>query len=145
MSLVQTGMNMASKRLPKVINPTVHAVIDYAMAASFFAMGAFFWSRNKKAAISSMICGGAAALNSVLTDYPGGVWKVMSFETHGKIDAGLVGATGSMPRLMGFDDDAEARFFQVKAIAEAAVTAMTDFTAMDRTDHYRYSRRNRAA
>ena len=138
MSLLQTGMNMASKRLPKVINPTVHAIIDYGMAASFFAMGAFFWSRNKRAAISSLICGGAATMNALLTDYPGGVWKVMSYETHGKIDAGLAGATGSMPRLMGFEDEGEARFFQIEAIAEAAVTAMTDFTAMDRTDHYRY-------
>ncbi len=144
MSLVQTGMNMASKRLPKVIGPKLHAFIDYGMAASFLAMGAFFWSRNKRAAISSFICGGATVVNSVLTDYPGGVWKVMSFENHGRIDAGLVGATGTMPKLMGFDDEAEARFFQVQAIAEAAVTAMTDFDAMDRTDYYRHGRERAA-
>ncbi len=144
MSLVQTGMNIASKRLPKVIGPTVHAIIDYGVAATFFAMGAFFWSRHKRAAISSFICGGAAAMNSMLTDYPGGMWKVMSFETHGKIDAGLAGATGTMPGLMGFEDDGEARFFQIQAIAEAAVTAMTDFNAMDRTDYYRKTR-DRAA
>ncbi len=78
-------------------------------------------------------------MNSMLTDYPGGVWRTMSYRTHGKIDAGLVGATGSMPSLMGFADDDEARFFKIQAIAEATVTAMTDFDALDRTDHYRYS------
>ncbi len=138
MTLVQTGMNMMSKRLPKVIGPKTHAIIDYAVAGTFLAMGAFFWRRNKRAAISSFICAGATAVNSALTDYPGGVWKVMSYETHGKIDAGLVGATGTMPSLMGFSDESESRFFQIQAMAEAAVTAMTDFTAMDRTNYYRY-------
>lgn len=139
MTLAQTGMNMMSKRLPKVINPTVHAIIDYTVAASFLAAGAFFWRRNKRAAISAFVCGGATALSSMVTDYPGGVWKEMSFRTHGRIDAGLVGATGTMPSIMGFRDDKEARFFQVQSIAEAAVTAMTDFDAMDRTDYYRHA------
>ena len=144
MSLVQTGMNMMKDRVPKVIGPKAHAVIDYAVAGSFFAMGAFFWSRHKRAAISSFICGGAVTINSVLTDYPGGVWKKLSFETHGKVDAGLVGAAGSMPGLMGFSDDDEAKFFRFQALTEAAVTAMTDFHAMDRTDYYRHGREEAA-
>jgi hypothetical protein len=140
MSLLQTGMGLVSKKMPKVIGPKTHAVIDYGMAASFISMGAFFWSRNKRAAIGSLICGGATLINAMLTDYPGGISKKMSFETHGKIDAGLVGATGTMPSLMGFKDESEARFFEFQAVAEAAVTAMTDFNAMDRTDYYRHGR-----
>jgi hypothetical protein len=140
MSLIQTGMNMMSNRMPKVINPKTHAIIDYAVAGTFLAMGALYWRRNKRAAISAFVCGGATAMSSMLTDYPGGVWRKMSYRTHGKIDAGLVGATGSMPNLMGFADENEARFFKVQAIAEAAVTAMTDFDALDRTDHYRHAR-----
>ena len=139
MSLIQTGMNLMSNRMPKVIGPTTHAIIDYAVAGSFIAMGALYWRRNKRAAISAFICGGATAMNAMLTDYPGGVWKKMSYQTHGKVDAGLVGATGSMPSLMGFADDNEARFFKVQAIAEATVTAMTDFDAMGRTDYYRHA------
>jgi hypothetical protein len=144
MSLLQTGMGLMSKQMPKVIGPKTHAIIDYGMAASFIAMGALFWKRNKRAAISSFICGGATAINSMLTNYPGGVWKQMSFETHGKIDAGLVGATGTMPALMGFKDESEAKFFEFQAVAEAAVTAMTDFHAMDRTDYYRHGREDAA-
>lgn len=138
MTLAQTGMNMVAKRLPKVIDPKTHAFIDYAVAATFFAMGAMFWNRNRKrAAMSSFICGAATTVNSVLTDYPGGVWKRISFQTHGRIDAGLGGMTGMMPSFMGFRDDRESQFFTVSALAETAATAMTDFDAMGRTDHYR--------
>ena len=139
MSLIQTGMNLMSNRMPKVIGPKTHAIIDYAVAGSFLAVGALYWGRNKRAAISAFICGGATVLNAMLTDYPGGVWKKMSYRAHGKVDAGLVGATGSMPSLMGFADDNEAKFFKVQAIAEATVTAMTDFDAMGRTDYYRHA------
>lgn len=116
-------------RMPKVVGPGTHAIIDYAMAATFFTAGALFWRRHKRAAISSLLCGAAATANSLLTDYPGGVWKVMQFETHGRIDAGLAGLTATMPGTMFFGDDAEARFFLVTGIAETAVTALTDFSS----------------
>ncbi len=138
MTIVQKGVELAAKRMPKVIGPKAHAVIDYAVAVTFFTAGALFWRRNKRAAISSFVCGAAATMNSALTDYPGGMWKVMNFHTHGKIDAGLAGITASMPSMMGFSDEKEGRFFELAAIAETGATAMTDFDAMDRTDYYRY-------
>lgn len=120
---------MIVDRMPKVIGPKTHAIIDYAMAATFFTAGALFWRRHKRAAISSFLCGAAATANSLLTDYPGGVWKVMSFDTHGKIDAGLAGLTATMPSSMFFRDDGESRFFLASGIAETAVTALTDFSS----------------
>ena len=138
MPLMQKGVAMLSNRMPKVIGPKTHAIIDYAVAATFFSVAALFWSRNKRAAVSSLVCGMATTANSLLTDYPGGVYKVMSFPTHGKIDMGLAGLTASMPNLMGFEDDRESRFFQLQAIAETGVTAMTDFEALNRTDYYRH-------
>ncbi len=138
MPLMQKGVAMLSNRLPKVINPTVHAVIDYAVAATFFTMGVLFWKRNKRAAVSSIICGAAATTNSLVTDYPGGVFKIMSFQNHGRIDMGMGALTASLPEMMGFSDDNQGRFFQMMAVSETAVTAMTDFDALERTDHYRY-------
>ena len=129
--LMQKGLAAMSGRMPKVINPRTHAVIDYVVAGTFFAVGALYWGRNKRAAISSFICGAAATINSVLTDYPGGVWRVMSYQNHGRIDAGLAGITATMPNLMQFADEREARFFQMQALAETAVTAMTDFEAYE--------------
>lgn len=127
MSLLQKGVQMAAGRMPKVINPTLHAVLDYAVAGSFMVMGAVLWNRNKKAALSAFICGGAAATNALLTDYPGGVYPVMSFKSHGRVDAGLAGLTAAMPKFMNFEDDPEARMFGAQAIVETAVTAMTNF------------------
>lgn len=127
MALLQKGVAMAAGRMPKVIKPQAHAVIDYVVAGSFFLTAALYWRRNKRAAISSLICGGIVTTNSLLTDYPGGAWKVISFRTHGKLDAGLAGLTATLPRVMAFGDDSESKFFTMQSMAETAVTAMTDF------------------
>jgi len=141
MPMMQRGVAMLANRMPKVINPTVHAVIDYAVAATFFTMAATFFKRgHKRAAISCIVCGAATTANSMLTNYPGGVFKVMSFQNHGRVDMGLGGLTAALPNMMGLDTDAESRFFQGMAIAETAATAMTDFDALERTDYYRYGR-----
>ena len=137
MPLMQKGVSMLSNRMPKVINPTTHAVIDYLVAGTFFAMAATFSRRgHKRAVISAIACGAAATANSLLTDYPGGVFKIITFQNHGRIDMGLGALTAALPGMMSLDSDAENRFFQGMAVAETAVTAMTDFDALDQTDYY---------
>ncbi len=137
MALMEMGIRTLSNRLPKVIGPKTHAIIDYGMAASFFIVGGLLWKKSKRAAIASFICGGNEVTTAMLTDYPGGVAKVISFPTHGKIDAGFAGVIASMPNLMGFSDRGYANFFRGQGIAMAAVTGLTDFegereTARDR-------------
>jgi hypothetical protein len=132
MTLLQKGLRMAVRRLPKIINPTTHAVLDYAVAGSFLLMGALFWKRNKRAAVSSLFCGGAAAANILLTDYPGGSHQVIDYKTHGVIDQGIAGMTAAMPGFMGFGDDSEARFFEFEALANVALTDLTDFDYYNR-------------
>lgn len=128
MPILERATKWVTNRMPKVINPTVHAIIDYGMAASFFAMAALFWKRNQRAAISCLVCGGAETVTSLLTDYPGGVTDVLSFETHGRIDFGMSGLISSMPNLMRFSDENESTFFRMQGLAMAAVTGLTDFT-----------------
>jgi hypothetical protein len=128
MPVLDQAAKWATNRLPKVINPTAHAIIDYGMAASFFGMAAFFWNRNKRAAVSCLVCGAAETVTALLTDYPGGVTDEISFETHGSIDFGLAGLVASLPDMMRFADEPEARFFRVQGIALASVTGLTDFT-----------------
>lgn len=132
MSLMQRGLGAALNRLPKVINPTQHAIIDYALAATFFTAGAVLFKRHRRAGISAFLCGGAATVNSIITDYPGGLFQLINFETHGQVDAGLAGMTAAMPRLMGFGSDRESWFFDVQATIETAATALTDFHAYER-------------
>ena len=128
MPMLEQATKWATNKMPKVINPTVHAIIDYGMAASFFTMAALFWKRNKRAAISCLVCGGADTTISLLTNYPGGVTDAMSFETHGRIDFGMSGLIASMPNLLRFDDEKESAFFRLQGMAMAAVTGLTDFT-----------------
>jgi hypothetical protein len=129
MQLLQSGVSLIADRMPKKIGPRTHAIIDYAMAATFFTAGALFWRHHRRAAVSSLLCGAATAANALLTDYPGGVFKQISFETHGKIDAGLAGLTATIPSALFFRDDAEARLFLAAGLAESAVTALSDFSS----------------
>ena len=127
MALMQKGVALAAGRMPKKISPRLHAVLDYAVAGSFLLAGALFWKRNRRAALGSLLCGGATAAVSLLTDYPGGVRKVIPYSMHGQIDTGLVAMTAAMPRLVNIEGDREAKFFSRQAVAKTAITAMTDF------------------
>jgi len=127
MALLQKGVALAAGRMPKMISPRVHSALDYAVAGSFLLMGALFWKRNRRAAIGSLLCGGATAAVSLLTDYPGGARKVIPYSMHGQIDTGLIAMTAAMPKLVKIESDPEAKFFSRQALAKTAITAMTDF------------------
>jgi hypothetical protein len=128
MALMQKGVQMLAERMPKVISPKTHAIIDYATAGSFLVAGALLWKRNKRAALASMLCGAMEAGTAAMTDYPGGVKPVISFQTHGRIDAGFAGFVATLPSVMMFGDEPEAMFFRGQGVALAAVTGMTDFS-----------------
>ena len=144
MPILANATKAVTDRMPKVISPGVHAIIDYAAAGTFFAMGALFWSRNKRAAVSSLACGAAEAITAATTDYPGGVVKAMNFTTHGRIDVGLAAVVSSLPGLMQFSDEPEARFFGIQAIAMAGVTGLTDFEGSGRTRQLKRLRKKAA-
>ena len=59
MMMAGIATRAVTERLPKVIKPKAHAVLDYVMAGTLITLGAFFWKRNKRAAIGAMACGGA--------------------------------------------------------------------------------------
>ena len=127
MPLITKAVETVGNRLPKVISPKVHAVIDYATIGSFILMGALFWKNNKRAAIAAWSCGAAEATNALLTDYPGGVTPVWSFETHGKVDAAMAGAVASLPNLLGFGGESQAKHFRIRGAVIAGVTAITRY------------------
>jgi hypothetical protein len=125
--MLETGVKAATVRMPKVISPKAHAIIDYATAASFFVAGALLWGRHRRAAIASIACGVAEVATAMITDYPGGVKPLISFHTHGRVDGGLATVVGSMPLALGFADDVEARWFRTHGVVIAASTGLTDF------------------
>jgi hypothetical protein len=134
MALLQKSASIFSNRLPKVLGPRTHAVVDYSIAALLLTAGALFWKRHKSASLSALLCGTGVLLNGLCTDYPGGVVRGIGFETHGKIDAGLAGITAAIPGLMGFSNDAQARFFEATAVAETLAAGFTDYRAEPEID-----------
>jgi hypothetical protein len=129
MPLLDQAAKLATKNMPKVIRPRAHAMLDYAIATSFFVAAAFFWRRNRRAAIGALACGAAETVSALCTDYPGGVADKISYETHGSLQIALSGAMASLPEILHFSDEPEATFFRVQGVAMATVVGLTDFSS----------------
>jgi hypothetical protein len=132
MSLLQSAVSLVADRLPETIDPKTHAILDYALAATFITVGALFWRRHRRAAIGSLLCGGMITASSLLTDYRGGIADKVSYGTHGKIDAGVAGIASVIPNAMFFRKDPQAKFFLLAGIAGTAIAALTNYTSSKR-------------
>jgi len=108
-----------------MISPAIHAILDYATAVSFFIGAGFFWQHNKRAALAAILCGGADIGLTLLTDYPGGLKRVIAFETHREIDFGLAAMVATMPEFLAFEDEREKRFFLTQGALITAATGLT--------------------
>jgi len=119
--------------VPKTISPAKHAMLDYGVAATFLSMGFRFKGRNNAAAALAFINGGMVLGMSMATDYPGGVWKKISFQTHGVLDMVQAALAGFGPLLFGFAGSGDAKPFYAQAASEVGVIAATDWDGMERT------------
>ena len=128
-----------SSRMPKALSPKAHAIADYIVVGSLLLAGALFWRKNKRAAMSALICGGAELALNLLTDYPGGIRKVIHPRTHERIDLGLAAMTAAMSEFMEFDDDKKRHFFLLQSGAVTVLANLTEFNGARRL------RRSRAA
>jgi len=66
---------------------------------------------------------------SLFTDYPGGVFRKLSFRAHRTGDIVQAALAGFGPALFGFAEDREAAYFYGQALSEAGVIAATDWNA----------------
>jgi len=113
----------------KVFDPAQHAVLDYGVAATFFALGARYRRSNPAAATLAFLNGGMVLGMSLITDYPGGVWPTISFKTHGTLDVMQAALAGFGPLLFGFAGTPEASTFYGQALSEVGVVATTDWNS----------------
>lgn len=127
----------------KVLNPTVHGVLDYVLALAFvIAPGLAGFSGN--AASLSMLIGVVYLGASLLTRYPLGAIKMIPFPVHGAIEAVMAASWIAMPWLLGFAGDAAARnFFVAAGIGLLAVAALTDYRATGAQQYAGDERRQR--
>jgi len=128
--------------ISKTIDPARHAVLDYGVAASFFMLGARYMQRNPAASALAFLNGGMVLGMSMLTDYPGGIWRQISFKTHGTLDLWQAALAGFGPMLFGFAGTPEARTFHYQALSEIGVVSMTDWNsnALDHAERFEQPR-----
>jgi hypothetical protein len=119
----------AVKESARVISPRQHAMLDYGVAATFLAFGFAALSRHRPAAILAFANGAMVLGMSLLTDYPGGVFRTLSFRAHRTGDIAQAALAGLGPILFGFGNDPEAKYFYGQALSEAGVIAATDWDA----------------
>ena len=127
MPMLNTVAKMAMKPIPRMLSPKAHSILDFVMAGSFLASVGWFWPRSKRAAIAALICGTAELAVSLLTDYPGGIKKVITFRAHRDIDIGLAAMTATMPTFLAFKDEGEKKFFLTKGVLMTGVAELTQF------------------
>ena len=96
---IRQQITSATSGIPKPINPTVHAVLDYATSAYFFGVAAGLWRRNRAGAIGALVNGGAVLGLSLMTDYPGGVWTLPPTQGQAEVDRWKYLAIGESDRL----------------------------------------------
>lgn len=114
---------------PRVWDRRTHAALDYLTTAYFFTLAGVFWGRHNRAAATALINGCAVLGLSMFTDYPGALRKLISFETHGKVDLLQASMAGGLPFLLGFAHEAAAVPFQLQVGNELAVVLTTDWEA----------------
>ena len=141
MPMLQKGVHALSGRMPKVLSPTAHAIADYATLGGFVVMGVLFWKHRRRAAVASLGCAAAEAANVLLSDHPGSIKKVINPETHAHIDFALATAASSLPGFLKFNNQPEAKFFNMMGLSLTVVHALTDFQAPIRRP-YRVEKRS---
>lgn len=129
MSLTTAVVQSLESRLPKVVDARTHGIIDYVHAAFFFGLAIACRKSEPRAALAAAITGSFILVESLLTDYPLGVAKVIPFETHGRMDAAFAATSFMVPKLCGFEGTGPATVFQGNGFAESAVVAMTDWNS----------------
>ena len=116
-------------KLPKVISPTAHGLIDYSHAAFFLTVGLVCRNSNKPASRAALLTGGFILVQSLLTDYRFGAKPLIPFKTHGQMDAVFASSSWLMPLLFGFNGTPAAKIFEGNSVIEASVVSMTDWSS----------------
>jgi hypothetical protein len=127
----------------KVLNPTIHAMLDYGLA-SLFLLAPTLFGFSGTAATLAYATGLVYIAASLLTKYPLGAIKLIPFPVHGVLESIMAAAWIVSPWLFGFAEVPAARnFFIIAGVALLGVAAVTDYRAAstERADYSGNERR----
>ena len=128
MALGTLALQQLEAKLPKVISPKTHGIIDYCHAAFFATLALVYWNKNRRAAAAAASTSGLVLVQSLLTDYKWGVAKLIPFEVHGQIDGAFAAFSLGIPKMFGFEGTGPAKIFEANAFVEATVVGLTDWS-----------------
>jgi hypothetical protein len=123
-------LTQAAQGLTRSISPAEHAVLDYGVAGAYFSYGRSMLGRHRRASVLAFINGAMVLGLSLLTNYPGGVFRRLSFRDHRTGDMVQAAVAGLGPLVLGFARDEEAHYFYGQALSEVGVIAATDWDAV---------------
>lgn len=126
--MLTSATDVATRRLPKLFNADAHHAADYLLVGSFAAAGAWFFRRNRRAALAAWISGASLLGLTLLTSYPGKNRRYLAFPLHGKIETGVAAMVAAMPEFLRLEDDKERHYFTVKAGLLTVISNLTAFT-----------------
>jgi hypothetical protein len=113
----------------KILNPTIHGVLDYALALAFLVAPAWLGFTDTAASLSYII-GVTYIAASLLTKYPLGVIKMIPFPVHGVLETIMAACWIVMPWVFGYAADMAARsFYVIAGIGLLVVALLTDYKA----------------
>lgn len=115
----------------KILNPTIHGVLDYALAAAFLLLPGLLGFSPSAEGVSYLI-GIAYVVASLVTNYPLGLFKLIPFPVHGLLESIMAAAWIAFPWVLGFAGDPAARnFYVIAGVGLLAVAALTDYKAAE--------------
>ncbi len=115
----------------KLLSPGVHAWLDYALVV-VLAVSPLVLDFGGVAATVVWVLAAAQAILSLVTDYPGGVARMMRFPVHGALELLVALALLASPWVFGFADaDAPRNLYVATGIGLLVVWAVTDYRVRD--------------
>ena len=113
----------------KLLSPRVHGYLDYLLVA-LFAVAPFLFDLAERPAILSWIVGLTLLVVSLLTAYPLGMVRVISFPAHGALELLAAIFLVLSPWVLGYSDEIASRnFFLLTGLTLLGVWAVTDYRA----------------
>jgi hypothetical protein len=115
--------------IPKVVSPKVHAIIDWGLFAGTLTAAYLFGRKNRVIGMSALMTALVEGANVAFTDFPGGMFRKLSFPSHGRMGIGNLPTFAALPALMGFANRPESLFFYGQVALALLVISSTDFNA----------------
>lgn len=121
----------------RLLNPTIHGYIDYAIVVLFFLAPTLFGFTDETAITLCYVLGTAHLFMSLITAYPLGLFKRLPLTVHGWLEFMVGILLLALPTIgeFGYDDPART-FFMASGVGVLIVWAISDYKVGSLSDSW---------